>query len=125
MNNLPKHPGRAHLARQTTTTQNGQRLRANTLSGSLILDLQLIKEHLVVAFRVGRSGLRETTQSLIHEGLLQNEPLRGSFVKVLKVEDLFDLYMVRRALESVAVEQIISQRNQISTSCSFTTLQER
>ena len=54
-------------------------------------------------FNVSRTPLREALNRLVAESLLSFVPNRGFFVRRLERQDVFDLYELRRSLESAAV----------------------
>lgn len=116
MSDLAKRSGQAPVARVTLAAQIAERLRANILSGSLAPNLQLNEKVLALEFGVSRGPLREAMQGLIQEGLLRNEPHRGVFISALEEGDLIDVYVVRRALESAAVERIMSEGDRVAVS---------
>src|SRR5699024_7666789 len=55
---------------------------------------------------IGRTPCREAISRLSQEGLLRRLPKRGVLVRTLHVDDVRDLYAVRRALEVLCVEQV-------------------
>ncbi len=54
-------------------------------------------------FNVSRTPLREALNRLVAESLLSFVPNRGFFVRGLERQDVFDLYELRRSIESAAV----------------------
>lgn len=56
---------------------------------------------------VSRPPLREAMRLLQQEGLLSAEPRRGMFLATLRPEDVRDIYTVRLALESLAVDLVL------------------
>ena len=125
MSGLAKRSGQAPLPRVTLAAQIAERLRADILSGSLAPKLQLNEKLLALEFGVSRGPLREAMQGLIQEGLLRNEPHRGVFVSALEEGDLVDVYVVRRALESAAVERIMNEGNRVAVSRTLHDIAER
>ncbi|MDX6311993.1 MAG: hypothetical protein QOF84_3696 [Streptomyces sp.] len=69
----------------------GTRLSEDTIGGAL---------------NVSRNTLREAFRLLTHERLLVHELNRGVFVRVLEVEDLEDIYRVRRLIEGAALRSL-------------------
>lgn len=57
---------------------------------------------------VGRTPFREAVSRLAHEGLVLRLPKRGVLVKSLGVEDVKDLYEVRRSLEILCVRRAVA-----------------
>lgn len=64
---------------------------------------RLSEELIGAALGVSRNTLREAFRLLMHERLVVHELNRGVFVRVLDVDDVVDLYRVRRLLEWAAV----------------------
>jgi DNA-binding GntR family transcriptional regulator len=67
------------------------------------LDEQLIANQLGVS----RTPLREAITRLVQDGLVENRPYRGNFVRSFTAKEVFDLYEVRKGLESMAVRVAI------------------
>lgn len=84
-----------------------ERLRTDIINGNLEPGSQLHEVELADSFGVSRGPVREALQRLVQEGLVLSEPHRGAFVAVLTDEDVRDIYLVRNALESAAVQSII------------------
>jgi len=61
-----------------------------------------------VALQLGVSTIpvREAFGQLEREGLITNQPRHGKFVRALTEQDLYDLFRLRAALESIAYEMI-------------------
>ncbi|PLZ00127.1 GntR family transcriptional regulator [Burkholderia sp. WAC0059] len=60
-------------------------------------------------FSVSRSPLREALNRLVAESLLNFVPNRGFYVRELDRQDVFDLYEMRRSIESAAVLLAVSR----------------
>lgn len=67
----------------------------------------LREEHLAAEFGLSATPVREAFRRLEHEGWLQSFPYRGSFIKEFTKEEIKDLYLLREALETVAVSEAI------------------
>lgn len=67
----------------------------------------LREEHLAVEFGLSATPVREAFRRLEHEGWLQSFPYRGSFIKEFTKEEIKDLYLLREAIETVAVSETI------------------
>lgn len=52
---------------------------------------------------VSRTPLREAISKLVKDGLVENRPYRGNFVRLFTAKEVFDLYEVRKGLEAMAV----------------------
>lgn len=67
------------------------------------LDEQRIAEQLGVS----RTPLREAVTRLVRDGIIENQPYRGNFVRSFTAKQVLDLYEVRKVLESTAVRLAI------------------
>jgi len=81
-------------------------VRARIIDGELLPGAKLSQERVQEALGVSRSTLREALQLLIRERLLVHEFGRGVFVRQLSMEDISDLYRVRRIVECAALQRI-------------------
>ncbi len=99
---------RAALDRGSTAERVAEVLRARITEGMLAPGTRLSEEALTAALGVSRNTLRESFRLLGHEGLLVHELNRGVFVRLLTVEDVVDLYRVRRILEIAAVQRAVA-----------------
>jgi DNA-binding GntR family transcriptional regulator len=67
---------------------------------------RLAEEELSDALSVSRNTLREAFRQLAQEGVLVHEFGRGVFVRTLSIEDVRDIYALRRILELAAVRNL-------------------
>lgn len=67
------------------------------------LDEQQIAEELGVS----RTPLREAISKLVKDGLVDHQPYKGNYVRRFTAKEVFDLYEVRKGLESMAVRLAI------------------
>jgi DNA-binding GntR family transcriptional regulator len=95
------------VARATASSRVTDTLRAAILDGSIIPGAQLKETPLADRLRVSRGPLREAVQRLVQEGLLWTEPHHGTFVVELNRDDVADIYLARRAVESTAATQLM------------------
>jgi DNA-binding GntR family transcriptional regulator len=79
-------------------------LRRQVLSGQYRPGQRLPEAALAQELGVSRPPLREAMRLLEHEGLLTSEPRHGMFVTPLTVEDIREIYSLRSALESLAMD---------------------
>jgi DNA-binding GntR family transcriptional regulator len=56
---------------------------------------------------VSRTPLREAISKLVKDGLVEHRPYKGNFVRQFTAREVFDLYEVRKGLESMAVRLAI------------------
>lgn len=75
------------------------------------LDEQQIAEELGVS----RTPLREAISKLGKDGLVEHRPYRGNFVRLFTAKEVFDLYEVRKSLETTAVRLAVPHLTDAST----------
>jgi DNA-binding GntR family transcriptional regulator len=97
------HDDRSLISRASTAQRVAEILRARITEGALLPGTRLSEELIGTALGVSRNTLRESFRLLIHERLVVHELNRGVFVRVLDVNDVVDIYRLRRVLESAAV----------------------
>jgi DNA-binding GntR family transcriptional regulator len=79
-------------------------LRERIAEGHLLPGTQLRDTALATEFGVSRHTLRGALRVLEYEGLIVYQMHKGAVVKTLSVEDVHEIYRVRRTLELSAVE---------------------
>ncbi|NSC20478.1 GntR family transcriptional regulator [Streptomyces albus subsp. chlorinus] len=94
------------LGRTSTAERVAGILRTRIIEGAFRPGMRLAEEEIGGALGVSRNTLREAFRLLSHERLLAHELNRGMFVRKLTVEDLEDLYRVRRLVECAALRQL-------------------
>ncbi|WP_203860398.1 GntR family transcriptional regulator [Plantactinospora mayteni] len=94
---------RSLITRASTAQRVAEILRARITEGALLPGTRLSEEMIGAALGVSRNTLRESFRLLMHERLVVHELNRGVFVRVLDVQDVVDIYRVRRVLECAAV----------------------
>lgn len=92
----------ALLARSSTAEQVAQTLRVRIMEGYFPPGAHLSEEALASGLAVSRNTVREAFRLLCHEWLAVHELNRGVHVAVPSIEDLTDLYRVRRIVETAA-----------------------
>ena len=97
---------RSDLGRASTAGRVADVLRTRITEGHLRPGTRLSEEDIGAALGVSRNTLREAFRLLGHERLLVHEFNRGVFVRRLTVDDVRDLYQVRRILECGAVRRV-------------------
>src|SRR5690242_2408542 len=86
----PKLGGRASAERVADT------LRERIASGDLTPGTALREELTAANLRVSRNTLREGIRLLVAEGLLVQKLHKGATVRALTIEEVQDIYIVRR-----------------------------
>jgi len=101
---------RPGLGRASTAGRVADVLRTRITEGHLAPGTRLSEEDIGAALGVSRNTLREAFRLLGHERLLVHEFNRGVFVRKLTVDDVRDLYQLRRILECGAVRRAAERR---------------
>lgn len=83
-------------------------LRRRLLSGRYEGGQQLRDTELSVEFGVARPTIRAAVQMLVADGLLERGRGRSAKVRSFTAEDAVDLYRLRRPIEAVAVELLVT-----------------
>ncbi|MFC4563271.1 GntR family transcriptional regulator [Nocardiopsis mangrovi] len=91
------------LERSSTAERVADRLREYVINGALPPGTRLSEEKVGRRLRVSRNTLREAFRLLGHERLLVHEFNRGVFVAHPGLDDVVDLFRVRRSLELAAL----------------------
>ncbi|RLL66020.1 GntR family transcriptional regulator [Streptomyces sp. Z26] len=94
---------RALLGRTSTAERVAAILRGRITEGLFRPGVRLSEERIGGALGVSRNTLRESFRLLTHERLLVHRLNRGTFVRVLDVADIQDIYRARRLVECAAV----------------------
>ncbi len=84
-------------------------LRQAILTGQLAPGERLIEAELAEKLQVSRAPLREALRQLEADGLLSNQPRKGTFVVELELTDIWEIYTLRLALETLAVEILVEK----------------
>lgn len=92
----------APLQAQSLVELIAQRLEASIVSGELAPGEKLSEQGLAAALGVSRGPLREAIRRLEGRKLIERTPNIGARVAELSDRDLFDILMVREALEGMA-----------------------
>jgi DNA-binding GntR family transcriptional regulator len=112
-------PGRRRLAplantwrlssveRASMTEQVLRELREAIVEGRIPQGEALREVSLAGTLGTGRSAVREAIRQLVQEGLVDYEPHRGAFVRVMSLADRLDVYVAREAIETGAARRIL------------------
>ncbi len=96
---------RDRLGRVSTAERVADILREHITEGALLPGTRLSEEALREQLPVSRNTLREAFRLLSHERLLVHEFNRGVFVRRPTVDEVIDLYRLRRLHECFAVRE--------------------
>lgn len=84
-------------------------LREMLISGDLKPGQPLVESKIASQMGVSRVPVREAIQALSSEGLVEITPYRGTVVRRLDRRDIEELYSLRAAFESFAIQRIIAR----------------
>lgn len=89
----------------TSADRAARALREQVVEGQLRSGSRLREERLASAIGVSRNTLREALSQLVAERILVREPHRGVVVATPTLDDVRDVYRVRRLVEPAAVRE--------------------
>ncbi len=87
-------------------------IKKDILNGVIKPGSWLQEKELAVKLKVSRSPVREVLKELVGEGLLENIPNKGVFVRELTEEDIIDVFELRIIIEKYAIEKAVERINQ-------------
>jgi GntR family transcriptional regulator, gluconate operon transcriptional repressor len=87
------------------------RIREQILSGGFSQGEHLVEAKIAEQLAISRGPVREAFKLLRAEGLLKEEPRRGTFVVSMSADDVRDIYGLRAALEGRAARTIARDRD--------------
>jgi DNA-binding GntR family transcriptional regulator len=90
-------------------------LRERIVAGGFSPGERLVEADIARQLGVSRGTVREALVRLRADGLVRDEPRRGSFVATLTVKDVQEIYELRAALEVCATRLIIDRRDEDAT----------
>jgi DNA-binding GntR family transcriptional regulator len=96
------------VERATMTEQVLRELREAIIEGRIPQGEPLREVSLAGTLGTGRSAVREAIRQLVQEGLVDYEPHRGAFVRVMSLSDRLDVYIAREAIETGAARRILA-----------------
>jgi DNA-binding GntR family transcriptional regulator len=85
-------------------------LRERILAGEFAMGERLVEASIARQLSISRGPVREALRQLRAEGLVREEPRRGSFVAELTIDDIREIYDLRAAIEARAARGIITNR---------------
>ncbi|MFE4499284.1 GntR family transcriptional regulator [Rhodococcus sp. NPDC056743] len=118
--NPPKEDAHAALAahrglleRTSRTARVAGILRELIIDGSFRPGARLSEPDICAALDVSRNTVREAFQILIEDRLVSHELNRGVFVRVPSAEDIAELYICRRVVESAGVRDFDVEKDSL------------
>jgi GntR family transcriptional regulator, gluconate operon transcriptional repressor len=89
-------------------------LRELIFSGKLRQGQRLVEAEVARELNVSRGPVREAFQTLRAEGLLRDQPRRGTFVVRVSVQDVQEIYGLRAAIEARAAKVVVRERTSLA-----------
>ncbi len=83
-------------------------LRAQIIEGDLRSDDRLRDQRIAADFNVSRNTVREAIRIMVHNGLATVRLNSGASVRRLEMDEIHDMYAVRRMLECAAMDHAAS-----------------
>jgi DNA-binding GntR family transcriptional regulator len=84
-----------------------EHLKERILSDQLKAGEALLEDELATQFDLSRTPVREILTQLSHERLVKRSPYMGTYVTQITREDVREIYEIRGALESLAVQAAV------------------
>lgn len=97
-------------ARKLLAEDVADRIREEILTGGFDQGERLVEAGIAQKLGVSRGPVREAFKILRAEGLVRDEPHRGTFVVRLSGVDVCEIYDLRAALEARAARQVTERR---------------
>jgi DNA-binding GntR family transcriptional regulator len=100
------------VSTETRTDQAYRHIQSRIFSGALPPG-SIVSEHaLAKDLGFSRTPVGKAIRQLVHDGLMEQVPRYGTIVRTLDRQEIVDLYELRGALETFAVEKAIRQMRQ-------------
>jgi len=99
----------AHTAALKSPDAIASALRSSISDGTFAPGDRLVQEELAERFGVSRIPLREAMRTLAGEGLLTTQPGGGTFVTSLNLDEIDEIYDLRRLIEPSFAEHVIER----------------
>jgi len=104
------------LREQSLTTLVQRELERQIIAGELEVGAKLNEAEIASELRVSRGPVREAFRALDQSGLVRTEKNRGVFVRQVSLEEAYEIYEVRAALDGLigrlAAERILPEQLQ-------------
>lgn len=100
-------PSLRPLRRETLAVQAADAIRELIAAGHVTGGDRLVESRLAGQLGVSRGPVRDALRLLTQEGLVRDEPRRGTFVVRLTEQDIVDVYDLRIAVETAAVRLLL------------------
>jgi GntR family transcriptional regulator, gluconate operon transcriptional repressor len=97
------------LHSQTLGVRAADAIRRLIATGQLAGGERLIEARIAEQLGISRGSVRDALWLLRGQGLIRDEPRRGSFVAELTAQDVRDIYDLRKAVELAAVRVLVER----------------
>ena len=98
------------IKKHGTLTQHAYEvIKTAIIESTLPPGMLLLEEDLCAQLGVSRTPVRAAMNQLIHEGLVDVMPGRGTFVSQLQESQFVDLFAVRKALEELSIRLCVER----------------
>ena len=84
-------------------------LLAKICSGEMAPNTPIVEQDVSSLLNISRTPAREAIRQLEMEGLVNHIVSRGTFVRELTLQDINEIYQIRRLFEMAALEKAVSQ----------------
>ena len=115
------------IGKQSSEAKAIESIRTEILAGGLALGTRLVEAELAAACGLSRGTIRAALRVLESEGLVASEPYRGYTVATLTAHDVWEVFTLRNAYESMAARLVASEIDDLkrdSINAAFETLQD-
>ena len=99
--------GETSLAEEITSI-----LRSRIITGEYEMGEKLIENKIAKELKVSRTPVRDAFKELTKDGLVEYVPNKGCFAKGFSKKDMADIYKVRTAVEQLAIEMAIEDKDE-------------
>lgn len=72
------------------------------MSGKLLPGSSLVEREISDEYSISRTPVREILWRLVSDGLLEQEPSRGYIIRKISLEEIFNIFQSREAIEGMA-----------------------
>ena len=94
-------------SQRTLSDYVADQLRQAILAGQLKPSERLVEQEIADRMQTSRGPVRDGIKTLESEGLIVRQAHRGAFVSQLHLEDFMEIYTLREALETLAIQWAI------------------
>jgi len=105
----PMTPHEVTFEHRTLNERVLSKIRELILAGAIPSGGQLDEQALADRMRISRTPVREAISKLNKEGIVEYRPYKGNFVRTFTVEQVNNLFEVRKALEGLAIRLAVAR----------------